>query len=215
MQKSNIEWTEFTSNPIRGNCRHACKYCYAEAIRQRFKQPEDMSWHPEELAAIERRKKPTTIFVGSMYDIFGEWVPESWIHWILDTVKKSPQHKFIFLTKNPARYQVFDFPRNCYVGYSDDGTKDLRQWIYLSGVRNAFVSLEPLLGRTVNIHTGVIKQVIIGAQTGPQSIKPDKDVIDETVKVMDKAGISIFIKDNLYQIYPDLPRHRKLIWGEI
>lgn len=194
MQKSQIEWAEFVSNSIKG------------------RQPAEMSWHPKELEAIERRKKPATIFMGSMYDIFGAWIPSEWINWILDTVKKCPQNKFVFLTKNPARYQLFDFPTNCYLGYSDDGSKDERKWAYLKGKKNAFVSLEPLLGDKVNIHTGIIKQVIIGAQTGLGAITPSREVVEETIKAMDKAGISVFVKDNLYKIYPDLPKRRELIW---
>ncbi len=217
MQKSQIEWTEFVSNPIKGRCGHygtpTCgSYCYAEAIRKRFKQPAEMSWHPKELEAIERRKKPATIFMGSMYDIFGQWVPKEWIHWILDTAKNCPQHKFIFLTKNPARYQEFYFPANCYLGYSDDVTRDLRNWAYLKEKRNAFVSLEPLLGETVNIHTGITKQVIIGAQTGPGAIRPSREVVEDTIRAMDKVGIPIFLKDNLMRIYPSLPKRRELIW---
>ena len=217
MQRSNIEWTEFVSNPIRGRCGHfgtsICgSYCYAEAIRTRFKQPAEMSWHPKELETIKRRKKPATIFMGSMYDIFGQWVPDNWICRIIQAAKKCPQHKFIFLTKNPARYTEFDFPDNCYLGYSDDGTKDKRDWAYLKGKRNAFVSLEPLRGDKVNIHTGIIQQVIIGAQTGAGAIKPSKEVVEEAIKAMDRAGIAVFLKNNLMHIYPDLPKRRKLIW---
>lgn len=74
MQTSKIEWCQFTSNPVRGKCLHACPYCYAERIRKRFGKPEEMSWHAEELTAIEKRKKSAVIFMGSMYDLFGAWV---------------------------------------------------------------------------------------------------------------------------------------------
>lgn len=64
----------FTGNPIKGQCQHFCDYCYGEKIRQRFGLPKEISWHPEELEKIEKRKKPTTFFMGSIYDLFGSWV---------------------------------------------------------------------------------------------------------------------------------------------
>jgi len=48
--------------------------------------------------------EPRTIFVGSMADIFGAWVPNGWIQEIFEACKAAPQHKYLFLTKNPQRY---------------------------------------------------------------------------------------------------------------
>lgn len=202
MQRSKIEWCEFTSNPIRGKCRHACPYCYAEQIRLRFKQPEEISWHPEELTQIEKRKKPSTIFMGSMHDIFGEWVNGDWISWILDTAKNCPQHTFLFLTKNPKRYSDFDFPDNCWRGTTVIKDTDF----YLTGEKT-FISLEPLINPTdfKTIHT---QGIIIGAMTGRNAIIPLKEWVLNLIKQAQKDKCKIFIKDNLLKIYPDLPKLR-------
>ena len=189
---------------------HSCKYCYAERIRVRFNQPEKLSFHVKELYQIAKRKKSTTIFMGSMHDIFGKWVPDQWIEDILNTIGDCPQHTFIFLTKNPARYHAFCFPDNCWCGYTDDGTKDLRNWSCLKNLPNRFVSLEPLIGDKVNIDMSRIDQVIIGAMTGPGAIKPQRMWIDKIIKAA--GDTPVFLKNNLLQLFPDLKKRRELSW---
>jgi protein gp37 len=210
LNKSKIEWTQFTSNPVRGKCLHACTYCYAERIRKRFGQPEELSWHPEELEKIEKRKKPAVIFMGSMYDLFGDWVPFEMISAIIQTAIFSPQHTFLFLTKNPKRYDAFDFPVNCWIGYSDDGTQDLKHWVHFKGRKNRFVSFEPLRGNRISLAHDMTDAVIIGAMTGPGASSPRKVVVEEIIKRMgDKP---IFLKDNLLSIYPELPLRQETAW---
>lgn len=209
MNKSNIEWTEFTSNPIRGKCHHACPYCYAERIRQRFKQPETLSWHPDELAQISKRKKPSTIFMGSMYDIFGEWVPESYIHWIIDTAKNCPQHTFLFLTKNPSRYQYFEFTDNCWCGWTVTKEDDLPVGFGITKTGgHTFTSFEPLLSGISDIPDA--EQYIIGVMTGPKSVKPEKAWIEN---IIEKAGSRpVFLKNNLIELFPNFPKMREIAW---
>lgn len=60
--------------------------------------------HRNRMNIPESWKKPKTIFVGSMSDIFGEWVPDSWIQEVFDACERAPQHRYLFLTKNPNRY---------------------------------------------------------------------------------------------------------------
>jgi len=213
MQKSKIEWTEFVSNPVRGKCLHAYSYCYAERIRLRFKLPAKLSWHPEELFEIEKRKKPATIFMGSMHDIFGEWVPDSWISWIIDTAKNCPQHTFLFLTKNVVRYRYFDFCENCWLGVTDDcknsDTYPLDDFAeYYPAPARKFISFEPLLGR-IGIPVDV-DQIIIGAQTGTDAVLPKKEWVDEIIEK--SKGKKIFLKNNLYQYFPTLPMKQETAW---
>ena len=134
----------FTWNVVTG-CLHGCSYCYARKIAKRFaakkcRQGHDCSqpsaplhekrykggnpWlygfaptlYSYRLNEPLRRKKPATIFVCSMADLFGEWVPERWITAVLKIVLQCRQHTFIFLTKNPERYQFFNFPQNAWLG---------------------------------------------------------------------------------------------------
>jgi protein gp37 len=167
-----------------------------------------MTWHPEELTAIEKRKKSSVIFVGSMYDIFGEWVPSDWIHWILDTANNCPQHTFLFLTKNPKRYLEFEnaMPENCWYGATV--TMPEAQMIWGS---HSFVSIEPLLS---DFGDGGFAEdtaaVIIGAMTGPGAVKPEKAWVENLIE---KAGKRpLFIKNNLLALFSDLPRRQETAW---
>lgn len=59
---------------------------------------------------LDKLKQGQNIFVGAMADIFGEWVPDSWIDDILGICEKHPQHNYLFLTKNPERYTQYGVP---------------------------------------------------------------------------------------------------------
>lgn len=62
------------------------------------------TFHRYRLDEPARWTKPRTIFVCSMADLFGEWVPDEWIRAVLDACEAAPQHRFLFLTKNPGRF---------------------------------------------------------------------------------------------------------------
>ena len=63
------------------------------------------TFHKYRLDMPQKLKQSKNIFVGSMADIFGEWVPDEWIEEIFKACEKSPQHNYLFLTKNPKRYK--------------------------------------------------------------------------------------------------------------
>jgi protein gp37 len=212
MNRSDIEWTHFTSNPVRGKCLHACSFCYAERIRQRFGQPIELSWHPEELDAIERRKKPSVIFMGSMHDLFGYWVPNEWIESTINTAMNCPQHTFLFLTKNPGRYFDFEFPSNCWTGTTVIKTEHEFEVKTIVGERT-FVSVEPLV-EPVSLWRPMplLGAVIIGAMTGPHRIVPQKEWVESIIAEAKDCDVPVFLKDNLLQIFPDLHRFRETAW---
>lgn len=214
MQKSAIEWTEFVSNPVKGKCLHGCYYCYAEQIRLRFKQPAEPTYYSEELTAIEARRKPAVIFMGSMHDIFGKWVPNEIINSIITTADLCHQHTFLFLTKNPDRYFQFDFPRNCCLGATatDQPSYDTAHAVLSNMPRKnkVFISMEPLISHINPILLNWIDGIIIGAMTGANAVQPKREWIDY---VMYQAkDMPVFVKDNLISIYPDLPKRRETAW---
>ena len=63
----------------------------------------DPTFHRYRLADPQHWKKPRNIFVCSMADLFGEWVPDEWIAEVFRECEKAPQHRYLFLTKNPSR----------------------------------------------------------------------------------------------------------------
>lgn len=205
MNKTKIDWADYSINPVKGICPNNCWYCYARKMYKRFK------WNPEirlDLDClmgykIDKIKKPSRIFVGSMHDIFGNWIPDEWIWTIIGILSKYEykKHTFIFLTKFPKRYQYFDFPENCWLGLTLTGeetafkAQDDLHWIFRKPKNLKFVSYEPLLKHPY--YPTKIDWVIIGGLTGYKYKRPDK-VIKGMINYYKKIkNIPIFIKDNL------------------
>ncbi len=150
-------------------------------------------------------KKGRNIFVCSMADLFGDWVPVSWIEEVFKACEKAPQHNYLFLTKNPARYVELinntDFftktKGNMWFGYSYTG-KESKQW--WNPDYNIFVSVEPILEP---IEVPRCKWLIVGAETGRRKDKviPEREWIEDIVNECRKAGIPLFMKSSLLDIW--------------
>lgn len=200
MQKTKIDYADYSVNPVKGICPNNCWYCYARKMYKRFK------WNPEVrldlkcLDKIKKIKKPSKIFVGSMHDIIGFWIPDYWITKIINKIREYKKHTFMFLTKFPQRYQYFKFPKNCWLGATITGeeTEDeiLNQYWGLDKIKNKkFISFEPLLKMPYCFYKH-IDWVIIGGLTGHKYNRPGV-AINEILIWCFSENIPIFIKDNL------------------
>ena len=205
MNKTKIEWTEFSWNPVTG-CKHGCKYCYAKAIYDRYKWSFEPTFRKDRLQQPLNKKRPQMIFVCSVADLFGEWVPVEWINGVLEIIKQCPQHTFQFLTKNPKRYGEFSFPKNCWLGASatnqqmfNNAKECLRP---LNNI--TFISCEPLLSEITGNLSG-IDWLIIGACTGKYAFQPPKQWVYNLTNDGRKAGCAIFYKPNLKN-YDQMPK---------
>lgn len=106
--RSSIEWTDATWNPVSGCSKvsQGCKHCYAERL---FPRPypgrkfTDLRVHPERLDQPLRWARPRRIFVNSMSDLFHEDVPDSFIDAVFGVMCMTPQHTYQILTKRPER----------------------------------------------------------------------------------------------------------------
>ena len=148
-------------------------------------------------------KTPKGIFAVDMGELFGDWIPLTWTEAILATINENPQHRFYLLTKQDQNLEDFSpFPDNCWVGVSVDG-RDLGRPIYFLKrivAKVKFISFEPLLYPTTQTNlVSNLDWVIIGSQTKPY--KPPKiEWVEEIVRGCDKAGMPVFLKDNLYPL---------------
>lgn len=215
MNRSSIEWTDYTWNPVTG-CKHGCPYCYARRLAEgrlkgRFGYDNgfEPTFHQNRLTEPGGVKKPSRIFTCSMGDLFGEWVPCQWINSVLVFIKINPQHQFQILTKNPARIaQWHNIPENAWLGTSIDGLGSSMERVDI--IRNLpngnikFISFEPLLADVSNMpewrmgfNTDGIDWIIVGAQTGPRSVKPRTDWVKNIWFDCEWAGIPFFLKDNV------------------
>src|SRR4030043_622195 len=114
-QKSKIEWTESTWNPVTGCTKvsDGCKNCYAECMAKRFwrngvngdnyRPFTEVRCHPARLEQPLHWKKPAHIFVDSMSDLFHKDVPNTFIDQVFWIMMMAPIHIFIVLTKRPKR----------------------------------------------------------------------------------------------------------------
>ncbi len=151
-----------------------------------------------------QNKKGRNIFVCSMADLFGEWVPDEWIEEVFKACEKAPQHNYLFLTKNPIRYEVLHQrgilvkTENMWYGYSVTN-EDYDYWY--DSQYHTFASIEPILEPVQTIPPA--GWVIIGAETGRRkdNVVPKREWIGDIVKGCRHADIPVFMKSSLADIW--------------
>lgn len=111
MNRTNISWTKYTWNPITGctPISEGCKNCYAKIVHERFNDTpfNEIVLHPDRLIEPIKTRKPTSVFVGSMTDIFHDDIPTEWIDEIFHTMMRSYNVTFQILTKRPQRMKEY------------------------------------------------------------------------------------------------------------
>ena len=175
------------------------------------------TFHQYKLDEPRHWKKPRTIFVCSMADLFGEWVPDEWIIAVLNACREAPQHRYLFLTKNPERYDrledadiITEKDQNFWLGSTV--TDECRDKLHYSFGLHTFQSCEPMLApwppaRTPNQkYKGAWPEwVIFGAETGNRKGKviPEKAWVDNAVQMCRNMGAKVFMKESLREIMGD------------
>lgn len=228
MNRTRIEWVVngdgrqgFTWNPVTG-CLHGCGYCYARSITKRFDKPGYFSpvFHQDRLNP-KFPGKPSTIFVCSMSDLFGDWVPDSWIFRVLDIVKQCSQHTFLFLTKNPSRYQGFEFPNNCWLGATTDTANRASAFTdnltFKKSTNKTFISAEPLLGDIADyVDYGAVDWIIIGGlNRNGKPVRQYKEGpglrwVIYLIRRARRHKVPVFVKNGLSGLCPELKNCRDL-----
>jgi protein gp37 len=202
LNRTKIEWTDYTWNPITG-CKHGCWYCYARKLAQRFKKifPNgfEPTFHPERLKEPWELKKPSKIFVCSIADLFAPWTPTEWRDAVLRSIFDCPiQHTFQLLTKNPEKIPPVHFPDNVWLGATITEQTEADKIADLSTVdaKIKFVSFEPLLADISFCMEG-IQWAIIGKLTGSKRIKLKKEWVYNLLGQLKAYEIPVFMKNNL------------------
>ena len=208
--KSVIEWTESTWNPVTGCTKISpgCKHCYAERMAQRlqamgqanYAHGFDLTLQPHALDLPLRWKKPQTIFVNSMSDLFHDDVPNHFIQQVFDVMRRAHWHQYQVLTKRSERLlelsHLLCWEPHIWMGVSVENEKYVNRIDHLraTNAHIKFLSLEPLLGPLRNLNLSGIDWVIVGGESGPKARPMDPawviDIRDQCLE----AGVTFFFK---------------------
>jgi protein gp37 len=238
-----ISWAGWSWNPVTG-CLHGCDYCYARdiATSNRFSSAYPVGFtplfHSERLDAPANTIIPAKyrdeehqscgdgdcqicayrrVFVCSMADLYGRWVPDEWIEKVHASMLRSPQWQYILLTKFPSRYVGLDLPDGAWVGTSVDEQKRVRI------AQDAFsklpqdkkiikwLSLEPLREPLQFDDLSMFDWVVIGAQTATRqpdgflpAFAPEFDWVVDIYQKARKAGCKVHFKPNIINAQPGM-----------
>jgi len=207
---SAIEWTESTWNPLTGCTKISpgCKHCYAERMALRLKamgQPNylngfDLTLHENALELPLKWKKPQTIFVNSMSDLFHKDVPVDFILKTFDVMRRADWHNFQVLTKRSERLlelsPMLPWRPHIWMGVSVEtiGYTTRIEHLRQTGAMVKFLSLEPLLGPLPGLNLEGIDWVIVGGESGPGARRMDAAWVLEIRDQCQRANVPFFFK---------------------
>lgn len=224
--RTKIEWTDTTWNPVTGCERvsSGCDHCYAARIAHRLQFRSEKyhneflpTWHMDELERPDHWRKPRRVFVCSMGDLFHRKIPAAFIQEVFQTMARNERHIFQVLTKRPSRAYALThvaslaWPRNVWLGVSVESEAFMSRILDLVRIPAfiRFVSFEPLLSSVPSITSGLLLEhldwVIVGGETGPGA-RPMPE--GEPRKIRDaciERGIPFFFK-RWGDAYPDRGR---------
>ncbi|MBX3125530.1 MAG: phage Gp37/Gp68 family protein [Polyangiaceae bacterium] len=208
--RSAIEWTDATWNPVRGCTKVSpgCKHCYAETFAERFRgvpghpfeQGFDLRLVPEALELPLSWKASRRVFVNSMSDLFHEKVPAAYIRRVFEVIRQAEQHQFQILTKRSERMvevcSAIKLPPNAWLGVSVENQKYTSRVADLRRVKASvrFLSIEPLLGPIENLRLSGIHWVIVGGESGHHARPMDPEWVRSIRDQCAQANVPFFFK---------------------
>ena len=217
--RSGIEWTEATWNPVTGCDRTSpgCDNCYALSMARRLramghpKYTNDgdprtsgpgfgLTVHPDALAAPHRWRRPRLIFVNSMSDLFHDSVPTGFIRDVFDVMADTPRHTYQVLTKRSRRLAriagELSWPPNVWMGVTVESAAYGFRVDHLREVPAAvrFVSAEPLLTQLTALDLSGIDWLIAGGESGPGAREMRGDWVTGLRDLCDAEGVAFFFK---------------------
>ena len=209
-QKSSIEWTESTWNPVTGCTKVSagCVHCYAERMAMRLQAMGqanyvngfDVTLHPHMLELPLRWKKPQSIFVNSMSDLFHIDVPLFYVKRVFDVMHRAHWHRFQVLTKRSERlaelHSKLAWTPNIWVGVSveEDRYRSRIDDLRGTGAHLKFLSLEPLLGPLPDLDLTGVDWVIVGGESGPKARPMKEEWVTNLRDQCRRAGVPFFFK---------------------
>jgi protein gp37 len=213
-QKSEIEWTDATWNPVTGCTKigRGCDNCYAERFAERwrgiaghpYEQGFDLRLWPSRLGQPAEWKKPRMIFVNSMSDLFHKNIDRNHIDKVFDAMEATDRHVYQVLTKRSslmrnyvqARFKGGPVPTHIWLGVSVEDTAHKGRIAHLRQINSEarFISFEPLLGPIGHIDLQGIAWAIVGGESGPRA-RPMKPAWATELRIAcERFGVAFFFK---------------------
>jgi len=209
-QKTKIEWTESTWNPISGCTKisRGCDNCYAERMAKRlqamgtkgYENGFEVTLHSEALQKPLKLKKPQMIFVNSMSDIFHDKVPDDFIFAIFEVMNKAHWHTFQVLTKRPKRLEALNkklkWTDNIWMGVSIESNEYIKRADYLRecDAKIKFLSLEPLIDSVDKLDYSGLDWIICGGESGYGAREIKKEWVIDIQQKCERFNIPFFFK---------------------
>lgn len=208
--KTAIEWTDATWNPVTGctQVSPGCDHCYALRFAERwrgipghpYEQGFDLRLWPERLETPVRWKQPRRIFVNSMSDLFHRDVPDDFIRKVFEVMARAHWHSFQVLTKRSARLAklspTLPWPSHIWAGVSIEADRFVWRADHLREVpaQVRFISAEPLLGPLPRLSLTNIQWLISGGESGPGCRPCELDWVRDLRDRCTQAGVAFFHK---------------------
>ena len=214
-EKSSIEWTDATWNPVRGCTKISpgCKHCYAEVFAERFRgvpnhpygQGFDLRLVPEKLEEPLKWKTPKRIFVNSMSDLFHPNVPSEYIARVAEVMTRAPWHTFQVLTKRAARMSELlnsslafaaSAPHIWWGVSVENREHGIPRISHLqdANARVKFLSVEPLLEDLGELSLDGIHWVIVGGESGHGARPMEEKWVTKVKEQCIESGVAFFFK---------------------
>jgi protein gp37 len=214
-EKSSIEWTDATWNPVRGCTKVSpgCAHCYAETFAERFRGVPghpyehgfDLRLVPDKILEPLRWPTPKMVFVNSMSDLFHEDVSAQYIAAVAEVMKQSPWHVYQVLTKRSARMRKMltsdlrDVALSSHIWWGTSVENRKHGLPRIDDLRNTpaavrFLSVEPLLEDLGKINLEGIKWVIVGGESGPGARPMNPDWVNSLMEQCSRNDVPFFFK---------------------
>jgi protein gp37 len=213
--KSKIEWTDATWNPVRGCTKISagCAHCYAETFAERFRgvpghpyeQGFDLRLVPDKLLEPLRWSRPRMIFVNSMSDLFHKDVTDAYVELVAEVMRIANWHTYQVLTKRSERLgemlctDLRALAQESHVWWGVSVENRRHGLPRLEHLRHApaavrFLSVEPLLEDLGAIDLSGISWVIVGGESGHGARPMKAEWVRSVRDQCQDAGVPLFFK---------------------
>jgi len=213
-QKSEIEWTDATWNPVTGCIKvgPGCDHCYAERFAERWRGIEDHPYEqgfdlrlwPARLQQPMLWKKPRMIFVNSMSDLFQKEIPREFVDQVFDSMEAANWHVFQVLTKRSSlmekyvrgRYGSASVPGHIWLGVSVEDAAHNGRIAHLRRINSEarFISFEPLLAPVGDVDLSGVAWAIVGGESGPGARPMSEAWVRQIKNTCERDNVAFFFK---------------------